>query len=472
MYKIFMVDRVDYLVEYVLEHTDWEIEVLITQEQWRKRKYSNNNRIKEVYDATEFFELEADNIDFNYVHKFEKCFRRYNYGMLRLKHDVQYARYQFVSGLSIWKEKFDKYDIDFCMFTSIEHGWNCDTLMIETARKRNIPCYNVVEAHGICTVYNQLTNSFLEVKNQVSREQIYKMYCDAAYYLTKDNKDTEFHVLTPKEKIFKFLADNGGTAFMALYRCYRDRSLNFTWYDDRNIKTNCFKFLYKFFMWKFNFYMKKKMYQKVDYNEKYIVYFLHFEPEAVVVHNANTVDSQLINILILAKSLPKGWKLYIKEHPVAKKLNSERSLGYFIEYYPDFNSIDYWKKIVSISNVKLISEASATDLIKHSQVVSTMAGTVIKEALLEHKPVLAFGDARKIVYSSMKGYFPIDSTENCRRAIDKINAGKVTFSVEDIYSLRKYVVAQNSDGYDAILEMINSDIGKHCARETMTDRKN
>lgn len=48
------------------------------------------------------------------------------------------------------------------------------------------------------------------------------------------------------------------------------------------------------------------MYQKVDYNEKYIVYFLHFEPEAVVVHNANTVDSQLINILILAKSLPKA----------------------------------------------------------------------------------------------------------------------------------------------------------------------
>lgn len=54
MYRIFMVDRVDYLVEYVLEHTDWEIEVLITQEQWRKRKYSNNNRIKEVYDATDF----------------------------------------------------------------------------------------------------------------------------------------------------------------------------------------------------------------------------------------------------------------------------------------------------------------------------------------------------------------------------------------------------------------------------------
>lgn len=79
----------------------------------------------------------------------------------------------------------------------------------------------------------------------------------------------------------------------------------------------------------------------------------------------------------IAKSLPCGYKLYVKEHV---RNHSKRPSGFH-------------KKISEFPNVRLISPKAATiEIIKKSSLVCTITGTVGWEAVLLGIPVLVFGE--------------------------------------------------------------------------------
>ncbi len=117
-------------------------------------------------------------------------------------------------------------------------------------------------------------------------------------------------------------------------------------------------------------------FKEPDYSEKFLVYSLHFHPEASTSLNAWPFVDELPIIKNTAFSLPHGYKLYVKPHP--------NGVGY--------EGIQFYKTIKKIPRVKLISPLiNSKELIPKSCGVVTLAGTMGFEALMLRKPVFTFG---------------------------------------------------------------------------------
>jgi hypothetical protein len=107
------------------------------------------------------------------------------------------------------------------------------------------------------------------------------------------------------------------------------------------------------------------------------VYFpLHVQPEFTTDVRAPFFVNQVAVIESLARTLPPGYLLVVKEHPGMK---GERSLSYY-------------QAIKSLYNVQLVSpNCDSHDLIRASDLVVTIVGSTAWEAALYEKPVIALG---------------------------------------------------------------------------------
>lgn len=150
-----------------------------------------------------------------------------------------------------------------------------------------------------------------------------------------------------------------------------------------------------------------------DYGKKYIYLPLGYQPECSSTPLAGVFADQILMIKILSYCLPKGWVIYVKEHPLQWAISS---LAYFAFRYQG-----YYQEIARIKNVKLVPIATNSHkLIVNSQAVGTATGTPGMEALMRLKPVLLFGSAS---YQYCPGVFKVKNTKDCQEAIDKIVSG-------------------------------------------------
>lgn len=130
----------------------------------------------------------------------------------------------------------------------------------------------------------------------------------------------------------------------------------------------------------------KKRKQFLDVNsiksvgdEKFFYYPLATEPEARIMVTSPFYTNQITLIENIAKSIPIGFVLYVKEHPV-QKLKLWRPV------------IDY-KKIINIPNVKFIHPSvSNHELLSKCQGVIAISGGTGFEAIFYKKPVILFAD--------------------------------------------------------------------------------
>lgn len=110
--------------------------------------------------------------------------------------------------------------------------------------------------------------------------------------------------------------------------------------------------------------------------EKFVLFPLHFQPEAATLVLAPYYLDQVALIEDIAKSIPVGHRLYVKEHFASL---GRRSLA------------DY-RRIKRIWNVRLVSPlADSFDLVERASAVATITGTMGWEALLLERPVVLFG---------------------------------------------------------------------------------
>ncbi|MCD4760804.1 hypothetical protein K8R42_02815 [bacterium] len=114
-----------------------------------------------------------------------------------------------------------------------------------------------------------------------------------------------------------------------------------------------------------------------DYNEKYILFPLHFQPEATTLTFATYFLDQLQVIEALSKSIPINHVLYVKEHYA--QLGSRK--------------IDFYKKIKQYKNIKLIDPfIHSHELIQNSRIVVILTSTTGWETILYGKPLIVMGD--------------------------------------------------------------------------------
>lgn len=110
--------------------------------------------------------------------------------------------------------------------------------------------------------------------------------------------------------------------------------------------------------------------------DQFLLYPLHFHPEASTSILAGAYINEYEVIRNIAFNLPEGTRLYVKDHISAYG-------------YP---TLEFYKKISLLPNVKLLAPQENTkELIKASLAVITLTSTVGYEALLLNKKVFLYG---------------------------------------------------------------------------------
>jgi len=112
-------------------------------------------------------------------------------------------------------------------------------------------------------------------------------------------------------------------------------------------------------------------------NLDYAFFPLHKEPEVTLMVYSRPFMNQIETIRNLARSLPVGMKLLVKEHPAC--------IGY--------RSLSYYKKILKIPNVLLIApNIESRRVVEASRIVAIISGSIGLEAIIRKKPVIHFGN--------------------------------------------------------------------------------
>lgn len=111
--------------------------------------------------------------------------------------------------------------------------------------------------------------------------------------------------------------------------------------------------------------------------EKYVIYPIHFQPEASTLVQAPMYLDQAALIQDIARSLPIGHRLYVKEH-VANR--GRRPMAFY-------------DALRAIPSVRLIGpDADTWSLIQGASAIAVITGTMGWEGVLFGKPVITFGD--------------------------------------------------------------------------------
>lgn len=162
-----------------------------------------------------------------------------------------------------------------------------------------------------------------------------------------------------------------------------------------------------------NYYRRKS--SSVDFSKKYIVFFLHYQPEETTSPNGDIFANQLLCIEALLKNTNDDVLVYVKEHPNQFMSHMQGHTKRLSSFYDDLGTY---------SRVRLVSlDVESYLLIDNAIAVSTVTGTVGWEAACKKKPVIIFG---VIWYERMTGVL---------RVIDDETASKIQKFIDNyVYS--------------------------------------
>jgi len=167
-----------------------------------------------------------------------------------------------------------------------------------------------------------------------------------------------------------------------------------------------------------------------DLNANFFYFPLHFQPEATSAPLGELYADQLLIIDMISKLLPKGFLLYVKEHPQQNEL---------------MRSYDFYKQVSgNYKNVSLIrTNYSSKILIEKSKAIVTIIGTAAWEGFGKEKPALLFGNDINQIF---EGSFSIETTEDCKNAIHQIIRSHFHPTLKQ---LNKYMLFLQSISYKA-----------------------
>ena len=349
-------------------------------------------------------------------------------GAYRMYADYQMVKYYYYAALSFWTRFFDEHQVDIVIHTKEYHGFAYDCCDI-VARKRGIKCFHFIRAGYNNTISIYTHNHLIPILDESC--------VDIKYLLqSQHDKDTVPPSVEYKSFLRRMLYAVGGN----LLEDFAMRLVKWNW-SPRSIMRKRAKIYWsdKFFGYVKLQCAKKYMeslIKEVDYKKKYVCYFLHFEPEASM-QVSTILGCQLVIIKMLSETLPDGWCVYVKEHPVQFDTNNDPAYYHMFDA-PLFKTKKFYRKLGSIPNVYLVDYNIKSEyLIKNSQAVASIAGTVLFESVLIGKPVLAFSELNPVAY--MRDAFSIHSFHECKAAMDKIKNGFIPYYNDAEEIIRRYV---------------------------------
>jgi hypothetical protein len=175
-----------------------------------------------------------------------------------------------------------------------------------------------------------------------------------------------------------------------------------------------------------------KFFDKPEKEDKYVYMPLHLIPESTTFVKAPFYINELFIIEQISKSLPIGWKLYVKEH---QAMLGERSF-------------EFYKNVRKFPNVKLVQLNYYNDpkpWIENAKGVITITGTGAYEAAMLGKKSIVFGD---VPFTLIEGITRINSFEELPSLIASFD------SIDNIKSCAAYIAAIKSVGMEINLKYL------------------
>jgi hypothetical protein len=377
-----------------------------------------------------------EKIDLAYLEKFEKKYS-INLWQLGFNERIFYQHNEFY--------KFSQNEIlsilekECKLYESILDEVKPDAIILhETALHQEHLFYQLCRARGIKVL--MLNQSKIAYKCIIS-EELNKLDCmpKLSDIKSKERNFEELRAsLTIKDnskQLKTYQNDFGGNRITKL----KAASEYFLKSDNSNIKTHFsyygrskLKVLIKYSLLGLKTKIRKSFIDKnLQYqiypNEKFILFTLHQEPERVLLIGAPLYTNQLEIIRQIAKSLPIGFKLYVKEH--------------FSQELREWREISYYKEILEIPNVRLYHPTSnIKELIEKSSLVISISGTSGLEAAFFQKPSIVMAD---LGYTILPSVQKLDSIENLSNLIKNGLDMKV-----EANDLNKYLTILEEHSFD------------------------
>jgi hypothetical protein len=164
-------------------------------------------------------------------------------------------------------------------------------------------------------------------------------------------------------------------------------------------------------------FINKNLSRKLD-DEPFIFFPMITEPERSLLIASPFYTNQFELLVHVVKSLPIGYKLYVKDHPAM----STR----------DWRPVSFYKRIMELPNVKLLHPLTAPyDILKKCSLVITPGGTTGLEAAFYEKPSITFVDT---LYSKLKSVYFLKNIGDLPGAIRSQLTKKI-----DLDDLNSYV---------------------------------
>ena len=434
------------IVQAILKDGKYQIILMVVNKYANKEEYSCYDGVKKVIDSyeLEFFES-MEGIDYKDVAEHKNWQLDIENSAYRFYGDYNLGKYYYYSAFSFWNSFFSIYKPDIIIHTKAYHGFAYDCCDI-LAKK-----YGAKSVHFFPNGYNNTFGIYVH-------KRIVPVFCgnveSLEYFLESSYDKTKLPPSVEKKNFCqRLLYKFGGN----LLEDFATRLVKWNWKSrsiDRKRKE-------VFWSDKFIGYMKlmsiKRYMESLscvpDFKAKYIVYFLHVEPEASI--QINTIlESQLVAIKMLSEVLPKGWLLYVKEHPAQYDVNNDPGYYHMIDMCR-FKTKDFYYKLTSMENVKLVKmETKSQCLIEYSQAVSSILGTVFFEAVQKNKPVIMFSDQNPIAYA--KDAFVVDSFESLKSFIDNIKSG-IQLEYSDVNAIISKYVFKGEYLAENIVELLNKE---------------
>lgn len=408
----------------------------------------------------EFEEMNQSDYDLKYedIERFRDAQLKVEHFLHRELDNDASIQYRYLTALRFFLGFFEKNKIDMVFCAHQEHGAIWDSLIFEIAKSKNIPVYIVAAASTNSEQQMNCITHFNKKELCVLNDSG-KSKCDSELFFKKiDNYSKTY--LSPSKTIFDIAEEQSHKLFY---------KFNYLKNEVRSLFSNCpqtkygdDKYIHQEIVSKAekcekevyinklkNFYNKISV--EADYNQKYIFYPLHLEPEATIMARS-IMTSQLYIIKMISEALPKGWKLYVKEHP--STYNVYKIVEYMYKNIEYFNSFEYYKIIKSMKNVELISLSEpVSKLIKESKAVTSICGTALTEAVLANKAIIVWGKGLSFV-EYLKDAFVASSFSDIKNSLKRLDEGFVAdySDLDDVVNKFSFV----SDCY-GISDKLNDD---------------
>ena len=188
-------------------------------------------------------------------------------------------------------------------------------------------------------------------------------------------------------------------------------------------------FVYWFLRERYLLSRNSRCFEDIDHSETYVYFPLHLIPESTTLIKSPFYPNEIAVIEAVSKSLPIGWKLYVKEHG---SMVGERPLGFY-------------KAIKRLTNVRLVRMDAYDDpkpWIQNSVGVITLSGSSAFEAAMLGKRSLIFGST---FFELIDGIDKINSFLELPEKINKMkneladNTKSCAAYLQAIHELGKYI---------------------------------